>query len=233
MAQPVILTGTRNALIRRSLFLDAVIGIDIKAFPDAGGIFSTSTGNRVLANRFNRFNRVDMGVNVCGYTATDQRIERNRFHNVSVYGVQIETGARDNNFSASRFFNITGTGVRLSNASNNLVLDNDFDSGRLAMSLLANHGNISPNCVPPPVIGVVTGNQIENNLVNGFDGGLTAGLGTVSDPRVIANRIGANTISNTATGLFLQTDAWVNDATGNTFTGVVDPVVDQGTGNTY
>lgn len=229
VAQPLILTGTRNALIRRNRFVDAIIGVEIRAFPDPAGSLAAS-GNRVLGNRFNR---VDVGVNVCGYTATDQRIERNRFRNMSGFAVQLETGARDNSVISNRFFSITGTGVRLSNASNNLVQDNDFDSGRLALTLLDNNGNVSPLCVAPPVIGVVTGNRIENNNINGFDGGVTAGLGVLAQPRVIANRIGGNVISNTATGLFLQTDAWVNDATGNTFSGVADPVIDQGNGNSF
>jgi len=229
VAQPVILTGTNNALVRRNRVVDAVIGVEIRAFPDPADSLS-ATGNRVIANRFNR---VDVGVNVCGYTATGQRVERNRFRNVSSYGVQLETGARDSLVSNNRFSGMTGSGVRLSNASHNRVLDNAFDSGRVAITLLDNNGSVSPVCVPPPVIGVVTGNRIENNSINGFDGGLTAGLGISSDPRIIANRIGGNTISNTATGLFLQSDAWVNDATGNVFSGVADPVIDQGTGNTF
>jgi len=107
-------------------------------------------------------------------------------------------------------------------------MENQLRNGRVRITLHDDDGAVYPGCAAAPVLEVITG-----NLVSDFEDGMVAGSGIVTLPRVISNRIGPNTFDNHQIGVNFSDDAWVNDATGNYYPGMLTPVSDGGTGNLF
>lgn len=226
----ITMVGARNALIVRNRFENLPgIGVNVRGF-DNGTTVRPSSGNRI---RRNVFRRVATGVNVCGYNATHQRIEENRFRRVLDYGIQLETGTNHNLVANNWFYNLDNTGIRITNANMNQVTSNYLEAGRVGISIHDNDGHTNPSCAQPPSLLAVTGNLVEGNSIHFHDIAVELGLGIVTTPVVIANQVDTNKLYDNQFGLWFRGDAWMNQAPGNVFTGTVTPVVDAGTGNVY
>ncbi len=185
----------------------------------------TATGNQVANNEFYE---TRIGVEICGGGADSNSIESNLIWKSMDYGINI-IDSNDNQIYDNTVRETTGTAVRLNNASNNQMFSNSLRVGNHGLAIYAQAG--SP-CAP----GSSTSskyNVFKGNHSIDFDIGVILGLGISSSALVYKNQITFNKIYDDNIGILFNTDAHINDATGNAYSGTVTPINDMGTGNIY
>ena len=181
----------------------------------------------------NRFYEVGTGLRVCGANATGHRLERNEFVRTAGYAVHLETGTSGNIVHRNWFEQSFGSGIRITNSSNNRLTENYLEDGRTGIELHDNAGAISSTCAAPPMPTVVTGNVLDSNYVGRFEVAIALGLGIDAMPRVIANRIEMSKLYDNDIGLWLREDAWRNTSIHSAFNRTTTPIVDDGTANVH
>lgn len=119
----------------------------------------------------------------------------------------------------------------LRGSRDNSIRDNVFEDGLFGLTLVP---EFSGRCATGPLsTPLVRDNFIEGNVLYRFETGIVLGLGLTPKPRVVKNWINGNRFADHAAGIYFQTDAHGNNATGNGYDGTVTPVVDEGRYNRY
>ena len=147
------------------------------------------------------------------------------------YAIHLSEGSGAHRIAGNTISDVENTGIVLRASSDNEISGKVIRKGRLG---LAFSPELSGNCVTGPVRDpYVSGNLVDGNTIIEQEGGLTLGLGLSSKGLVFKNDIHFNKIYDNDTGIYFQTDAHDNDATGNAYSGTATPVVDSGVGNVY
>lgn len=225
MGMGVALNHTANAWFGNNRFTAIGTAISLRV-PTAG--YGAAGGHVIEANLFEK---VRVGIDICGYGNRGVQIMKNEMADVADYGIHASDGSGGHHVADNIITEVQDTGIVLRASSDNEIVGNVIGKGRLGLAFIP---EISGGCVTGPVLDpYVSYNKVYGNTIADLDGGLTLGLGTSPKPLVFKNNVHFNKIYNDITGIYFLPDAHDNDATGNAYAGTVTPIVDTGTGNSY
>ncbi len=170
------------------------------------------------------------GISICGHANSDNLIKDNLLQGIVDYGIHLYDASNHNQVLNNQLRKTGVAGVVLRGSRDNRIRGNLIDYGNTGMALIP---QFTGSCSTGPYIEAeVRDNLIEGNSVFKHTTGLSLGLGG-KEPLVLKNRIKGNKLYYDGTGIYLQTDTYANDATGNVYTGTLTPVTDLGSGNSY
>ena len=170
------------------------------------------------------------GISICGHANSDNLIKGNSLQGIRDYGIHVYDGSGKNQILQNQLRKIETTGIVLRGTRENKLDGNLIDYGYAGIAMIPEFTGACP--AGPYTSPVVRDNEITGNSIFQQQVGVSMGLGGKS-ALVLKNRIGGNKLYYDNTGLYFQTDAQINDATGNAYLGTTTPVIDTGSGNTY
>lgn len=185
-----------------------------------------TANNNVVEN--NEFYQNFAGVRICGDDADFNVVRNNLIWQSSDYGVHLIQSS-NNIINNNTILDAGLAAIRLNNSSFNTMRRNSLREGRIGLSILANAGGA---CLEAGR-NKSHKNRFIGNHSSGFETGVFLGLGTVTTREVYRNRIIGNKLYNNDTGIYFNTDAHRNNATGNGYFGTTTEVTDMGVGNSY
>ncbi len=176
----------------------------------------------------NEFYMTRIGVEICGSGTADNTIKSNLIWQSMDYGISLE-GSVDNQIYDNTVLETGYTALRMNDSSSNIVTGNSLRVGDVGLAIYADAGS---RCLSSGV-NESRFNHFSGNHSIGFNTGVILGLGTSSTARVYKNEVIFNKIYDDNTGIIFNSDAHLNDATGNAYSGTLTPILDFGSGNVY
>ena len=218
----VIITSSNNAYLYNNDFLFASSNAVVIRNPTAG----LSANNNVIED--NEFYQNRSGVYICGADANYNVLTNNLIWQSSDYGIHLVSSS-NNIIRWNTILDTNDTAIRLNDSSFNKIRSNSLREGRIGLSILANAGGA---CLNTGLNKSLRNRFVANHSI-GFESGVSLGLGSVSSREVYRNRIKSNKLYNNDTGIYFNSDAHRNNATGNAYFGTTTEVVDMGVANSY
>lgn len=170
------------------------------------------------------------GITLCGHANSDNLIKNNTLQGIRDYGIHILDGSGKNEIRGNQLLKIENTGLVLRASRDNTVKGNKFDYGLTGIAMIP---QFTGGCsIGPYTSPEVRDNLIDSNSIFKQTTGIIAGLGG-KGALVLKNRIGYNKLYYDGTGIYFNTDTYLNDATLNAYTGTAIPVDDHGVSNTW
>ena len=191
----------------------------------ANFIAGKQANNNTVTN--NEFYQSSTGIYVCGDHSDKNTLTKNLIWLSQDRGIHLVRS--DNNVLQDNDVIESGeTAIRLDDSARNQIKSNSLKKGRVGLEILAGS---SGACLESGLQRSFK-NVYQGNHTFEFETAVIMGTGVTSNS-VYSNLLNDNKLYDNNTGIFFNTDTYLNNANSNAYTGTITPVVDLGVSNSY
>ena len=217
----VIVASGNEAVIQKNDF--------IYVESDAVFIANFVEGNKANENavKNNEFYKVGTGIQICGNDSDYNVLTDNLIWKSKNYGILISR-SDNNQISRNEILETEETALRIDDSARNQIKSNELKVGNVGLSI---NSDSAGACLATGITDSFK-NIYQGNHTMGFNTGVTLGTG-ISANQVYGNQINFNKLYDNNTGIFFNSDTYLNNATSNAFSGTTTTIIDWGSSNSY